>query len=254
MLFKKINIEKYKELIKKIILNEQIRKEIIEKIDYFNNHGEIVIDGYNLYAKCKNSKDFLELKYENKYFLCNYTEWDFAKFITISQKCLKNNFSKLERKEKNEYKCNDNSNNSTRIEEIEEIYNAAKNKVYESKFSNDIDYNTFENSIEYTNNHYFTNYFDLDKKWYISNGSIINYKLKKSIMNENSEIEERYSICPEAYCGNFATYYNYVDLDESIFKQFMSGSITIDEVLEHIDKEEYNKMLVKSFKNDSCDM
>jgi len=84
MLFKKINIEKYKELIKKIILNEKIRKEIIEKLDYFNNNGEIVIDGYNLYAKSKKSKDFLELKYENKYFLCNYTEWDFSKFITIS--------------------------------------------------------------------------------------------------------------------------------------------------------------------------
>jgi len=252
MLFKKVSIESYKNLINKIVLNEKIKKDIIEKLDYFNENGEVVIDGYNLYARCKKSKDFLELKYENNCFLCNYTEWDFGKFISIFEKSLKNNFSKLERKEKTEYKCNDNSNNSTKIEEIEEIYDGNKRKVYDSKFINDIEYNTINSTMEYIDNHYFTNYFDLDKKWYISNGSIISYRLTKSFMNEHSEIEEKYSICPEAYCGNLATYYNYVDLDQGLFKQFMSGSITIDDVLEQIDKEEFHKMLSKSFRNDNC--
>jgi len=252
MSFKKINVEKYKELINKIILNENIRKEIIDKIDDFNQNGEIVFDGYNLYAKNKKGKDYLELKYENNYFLCNYSECDFSKFVTISLKELKSNNVKLERKEKVEYIHNDNFNNSTEIEEIEEIYNADKNLAYESKLSYNYKYVTYENAIIYVDNHYFTNYFDLNKKWYIFNGSIINYKLTKSIMNEHSEIEEKYSICPEAYHGNFATYYNYVDLDQGLFKQFMSGSISIDDVLEQIDKEEFHKMLSKSFKNDNC--
>lgn len=249
MFFKKINIERYKELINEIILNKDIKKEIIEKINYFNLYGEIVLDGYNLYAKCKKSKDFLELKYENKYFLCNYTEWDFAKFITISERDLKNKFIKLERKEKVEYKSDDESKNSTKIEEIEEIYSSDKNKVYESKFTNDIEFKTFKKSIQYIDNHYFTNYFNLDKKWYISNGSIINYKLAKSIMNDNSKLEESYSICPEVYSDGFGTYYNFVDLDENLFKQFMSGNITISEVLDNIDKEEFHKMLVKNISN-----
>lgn len=253
MLFKKNTIESYKTLINKIILNEEVRKEIIEKIDYFNQNGEIVIEGYNLYGKCKKSKDFLELKYEDKCFLCNYTEWDFGKFITISEKNLKNSFTKLEKKVKEEYKSNDNRN-STKIEEIEEVYDGNKRKVYDSKFISDIDYNTINSSMEYIDNHYFTNYFDLYKKWYISNGSIISYRLTKSFMNEHSEIEEKYSICPEAYCGNYATYYNYVDLDENLFKQFMSGSITIDDVLGQINKEEFHKMLSKSFRNDNCGM
>ena len=250
MFFKKINIERYKDLINQIILNQDIKKEILEKIEYFKNNGKVVIEGYNLYAKSKKEKDFLEIKYENKYFLCNYSEWDFGKFVTISEKELKNNSKKIERKEKVEYKCDDINKNMTEIKEIEEIYDGNNNLIYESKYTNDIDFNILKNNMEYIDNHYFTNYFNLEKKWFISNGSIISYKLTKSVMNEHSEIEEKYSICPEVYYGNFATYYNYVNLDENLFKQFMSGNITIDDVLGQINKEEFYKMLNKSFKND----
>ena len=242
-MFKNNNIKKYKKLIDKIILNEKIKEEIIEKIDYFNEKGEIALDGYCLYAK--NGQDFLDLKYENNSFLCNYSDWEFAKFVTIFEKELKNKCVKLERKEKIEYECEKNEN-MTRVEELEEVYDSSMKLIYESKLQTDYQYNTFNNCIEYIDNHYFTNYFDLDKKWYIDNGSIINYKLSKFFMNDHSNIQEQYSICPKAYIDCFGTYYNYVTLDEELFKQFMSGNITIDEVLEKIDKEEFHKSLRKS--------
>lgn len=239
------NIDNFKTLINKIILNENIKEDILNKIDYFNKYGKIVIDGYNLYGKDKNNKDFLELKYKNNYFLCNYTDWDFSKFVTISEKELKNKNIKLERKEKVEYKSNDDINYTTK-EEIEEIYNANNDLIYESKLKCDIEYVTNSNGIKYLDNHYFTNYCELNKKWYINNGSIINYSLKKSFFNENSKIEERYLICPEVHKTQFENYYNFIELDEKLFKDFMSGKITINEVLDNIDKVEFQKMLIKN--------
>lgn len=246
MLFKKSNIENYKSFIKEIVFNEKISDEILKQIDKFNKEGKIILDGYNLYAKIKNGKDFLELKYVNNCFLCNYSDWDFAKFITISVKGLKNKNIKLERKEKVEYVCKDNKSNLIKKTEEEQIYNADKKLAYESRLICNYNYDTYNNAIKYVDNYCFENCFNLNKKWYISNGSIINYNLSKLFMNEKSQIQERYSICPEVYSDEFTTNYIFIDLDENLFKSFMTGSITIDELLEKIDKKEFEKMLIKN--------
>ena len=68
-------------------------------------------------------------------------------------------------------------------------------------------------------------------------------------MNEDSNIEERYSICPGVYEADYGTYYNFVKLDEELFKSFMLGNIGIEEVLNKIDKKEFNKSLTKSIGN-----
>ena len=63
-------------------------------------------------------------------------------------------------------------------------------------------------------------------------------------MNEDSNIEERYSICPGGYETDYGT-----KLDEELFKSFMLGNISIEEVLDKIDKKEFNKSLRKRIGN-----
>lgn len=243
---KKINIEQYKTIIEKVVLNKKIKEEILTKFDYFDNSGEIRIIGNVLYAKNRN--DFLELRYENNCLLCTYSEWSFAKVITISVKELKNKNKKLERKEKIEYEINDNKSNATKIEEIEEIYNAEDKLAYESKSSSDLKYYTFDNRIQYLDNHYFTNYYELNKKWYIHNGSIIQYKLSKSFMSGHSILDERYSICQSPVYDVYASYYDFVELDEELFKEFMSGKINIDDLLKQLEEKKLKKTLINDKK------
>ena len=102
---KKTNEEKlnnYIEFIKKNIVDEEIKEEILNRINIFQSDGNIAIEDNNLYAKI-NSKgeiDFLEIKYLNNYFICNYSNWNLKQQVTITQKDLKFGNIKINRREK----------------------------------------------------------------------------------------------------------------------------------------------------------
>ena len=53
-----------------------------------------------------------------------------------------------------------------------------------------------------------------------------------------AEINESYSICPESYSEGFGNYYYFTALDENLFKSFMLGQITIEQLLEQNQKNE----------------
>ena len=106
-------------------------------------------------------------------------------------------------------------------------------------------YDSIESSLVYNNYSYLINNFDLEKNWYISNGSIINYKLSKHYLYDQSELNESYSVCPGSYSDGFTGYYNFTKLDEDLFKSFMTGQITIQQLLEQNQNKENSKKKIK---------
>lgn len=73
--------------LKKLLVDEKIKEEIINQIEIFAKEGTLVFDGNNLYGKIikKEGNDYLEIKYENTHFYCNYTKWNIKCSINISQ-------------------------------------------------------------------------------------------------------------------------------------------------------------------------
>ena len=236
----------YKKFLESILVDKETKEEIFNQIDIFLIDGKISFDGNNLYGKFinKNGNEYLEIRYENKYFVCNYTKWNGRNIVNITQIDLKNKNIKIDRKEKTEYICPDNKN-ETKIEELEKIYDLENKLIYKSTLNRTVSYDSIENSIVYENDRYWTNNFELEKNWYISNGSIINYKLSKHYLYDQSELDECYSVCPGAYSDGFGRYYNFTNLDENLFKLFMTGQITIQQLLEQNQKNENNKKKVK---------
>lgn len=243
----KISLDNYKKFIDNLIVDKEIKEEIINKIIYFNRTGKIKLDGYNLFGKItkERNNDYLEIRYENGFLICNYTMWNFGRYVNITQKCLENGYIKINKKTKDDEEWYDKEN-EIQIEEIEKIYNADKKLVYESLFRKEDEYELKNNSFVYSDESPFKNYFSLDRKWYIDNGSIINYYLSNNSMNKDAFLIERYMICPEVSYDEFGNTYNYLDLDKDLFKSFMTGNITIEEVLEKTNLEEEVKKLMKT--------
>lgn len=238
--------EAYKKFLESILVDKDIKEEIFNQIDIFSSEGKISFDGNNLYGKYINKKgnDYLEIRYENQYFVCNYTKWNGRNIVNITQIDLKNKNIKIDRKEKTEYSCPDNKN-ETKIEELEKIYDSKNKLIYKSSLDKSVSYDSLENTIVYKDDSYWANNFELEQEWYISNGSSINYKLSKHYLHEQSKISETYSICPAPYGDGFGRYYHFTDLDENLFKSFMMGQITIEQLLEQNKKEKNNKKKVK---------
>lgn len=243
--------ESYNKFLETLLVDKDIKEEIISQVEIFSK-GKINFDGDNLYGKIidKEGNDYLEIKYENKYFICNYTKWNSSCIVNMTQIPLKNGNVKIEKKEKIEFVCS-GDDNQTSVEEFEKIYDSNNELIYESKLNYDESYNSLNSSIVYKSDSWWSNKFDLEKKWYISNGSIIGYKLSKRYLDynnsDNSNLEEYYSICKGSYKDEFngMTVYNFVTLDEELFKLFMSDKITIDELLEQNSQTEKNKEKVK---------
>lgn len=238
-------LEKYLEFIKKHIVDEEIKEEIIDKIKLFKNRGKITIEDRNLYAKIKrqNETDFLEIKYINNYFICNYSEWNLKKQVTVTQKDLKNKNIKINRREKNEIECY-NDQNETTIEEVEKIYNEENKLAYTGKEKQEFDYDTGSNFMEYNDNSYFSNYIDTEKTWYLFNGTIIKYTLRKNLIHDDASLEEHYTICKGPTIGDFQKTYYFVELDKELFKTFMIGEISIDELLDKAYKNKNQKKIL----------
>ena len=247
-MFKRKNNEEklnnYKEFIKKLIVDELIQKEILDKINLFVNDGTYTIEDNNLYAKLGiKEPDYLEIKFINNNFICNYSEWNLKRQVTITQKELKHSNIKINKREKNEVKC-DGFQNETSTIELEKIYNEERKLAYTSKQSSEYDYNTYSNYMEYNDRSCFSNYFDTEKTWYLSNGTIIKYNLRKNLIHENADLEEYYSICKGPTEGEFSTTYYYIELDKELFKSFMTGEISINELLEKAYKNKPQKKIL----------
>lgn len=226
------NVESYKIFLEQILVDREIKEEILNLIEIFNE-GKITFDGSNLYGKIidKKGNDYIEIKYQNGFLVCNYTDWAGGKIVNINQVGLKRGNVKVNRREKIEYVCY-NYTNQTNVEEIEKIYDKNKNKIYDSKLTYNEEYDATENFINYSNKSCFDNRFELYRQWYIPTGEIISYRLSKSYMDNNSQIEENYSICPGVIVTEYERRYNFEKLDENLFKNFMSGQISIEELLE----------------------
>ena len=245
-------IEKYIKKIDKLIIDKDIKKTIIEIINDFVSYGKLYIDKDNLYGMYidkyeknkKEAKQFFEIKIDGEDIVCNFSGWKNRKIINIMQNTLKNSTIKVYKKEINttlSYK----DNNDYEIEEKEKIYNSNKSLIYESKIKRKKDYYTFDDGefivdgtyMLYDNN-YWSNYFEIEKYWYIGNGSIINYTLRNHYMDKDNRLTEYYSICPRVFKSEErGTIYNYEHLDKELFIDFMSGKLNIDQVLLEVKKQ-----------------
>lgn len=225
--------DSYKKFLENILVDSKLKDEIISQINIFSEEGKVNFDGNNLFGKIikKEGNDYLEIRYENDYFICNYTTWGGKRIISITQIDLKNGNVKIDKKEKTEYTCPQNENETT-TSELEKIYDRQHKLVYESKLEYENSYESLESSLIYDAERHFSNSLELEKCWYIPNGSIIKHRLCKRYMCDDSKIEETYSICRLPYNDGSVNVLNFIDLKEELFKAFMSGKITISELLE----------------------
>lgn len=224
------NIESYKEFIKELIVDKKIRDDVLEKINFFNKNGVLFFDGNNLYGKIinKEGNDFIEIKYENQKFNCFYTEWQSKRRVSINQLNLKDNQKHIEIEEKNNYVFPEGSmENESSFEKIEKIYDSNNKLIYESKTNQNDTHNSTKDFVMYKNA-YFHNFLEIEKKWFVPNGTILKYTLTKDL---NNEVKESYSICPQKINNEFENLYLFNKIDKNIFVDFVTGKITIEEVL-----------------------
>ncbi|MBQ7141233.1 MAG: hypothetical protein IJO32_07010 [Bacilli bacterium] len=197
-MFKDKKISQYKEQISKLIVDEEIKNDILDMVSFFTHNGKVKIDGNNLYGKIthQNETDSLIINYDLFKFVFNYVESNviFRKTINISQEYIKGGNHKITKHEKRDYRCCNNQNKIS-IEETEKIYNLKNNLVYDSILLKEYDYDTYPEYMKYNSSKNSENSFHLEKKWYIPNGSIIKYILGKNFMKENNKLNEKYYIC-----------------------------------------------------------
>ena len=245
-------ITNYISTLNKLFVDTEIKEKIVEKINFYKKYGKIYFKENNLYGTFINTydltratpaKEFLEIKILDNNVICNYSEQSNKKIINIVQNGIKGGNTSICKKESTDIRSY-NNNNRFSIEEIEKIYNYQDDLIYESNLEKEYNYDTYPYeicNIIYRDNNY-GNYFSLEKKWYIQNGSIIKYNLSKSFVNENDTIYETYSICPELRNVENDRDSKFVSLDKEIFKKFMLGNITINELIEENNQQ---KKLIK---------
>lgn len=242
MIKRKNDIGYYINFINRLLIDKDLREETINQIKYFNENGYIVIDDKNLYGKVleKEGNIYIETKYQNNEFNCNYTEWNGRRKVNINQIDLKNGSIKINKIENDYTKYADDSNEnnfSTKAEE--KIYDSEMNLIYESELENDSYYESFEDRLVYKDS-VFNNNFKLTKTWFIKNGSILRYVVDKNFYdsNTNNKVNEYYSICP-GYNKNDSAYY-FSDLKPELFNDYMLQKITIEELIDANFKTERN--------------
>ena len=241
------NSDSYKKFVKNLLVDEKMRDEVLNQIDCFEDGGHLLFDGKNLYAKMisKKSTTYLEIRYDLNGFVCNYTKWSGGASVKLTQNDLKQGNTKVEREEVVNYISDDKHNHCERVETSKKVYDKNNKVIYEETYEENRDYNSYKSGLSYTEG-CFTNDFDLERKWYISNGSIIQYNLSKNYFYDQTDLEEGYNICigPEKR-PNDGLYYYFSPLNKELFKSFMTGEITIEKLLEkhqNQNQEEKNKV------------
>ena len=228
--------------LEKILVDSEIKELIINKINFYSANAKLQIHNDELYGTYINkcdlnratpAKEFLEIKILDSNVVCNFSELSNRKLVNIAQNTLKGGHTSISKKETiKEFTCN--NNNEFSVEEQERIYNYQNRLVYESNLKRQSDFDTYpyaDSNIIY-NTACFDNEFSLEREWYTPEGVRIKYNLSKSFVNKDDGICERYLICPGVCWTETDRVFKFVKLDKELFKSFMSGEITIDEVLD----------------------
>ena len=179
----------------------------------------------------------IDAPYDNGKFICTYTKWDLDSIVTIEKETLKGGNYKLTKTDKVKYKTY-NYQNTYDIEIEEWIYNLDNKLLYKSKTEIEESFNSYKEQLVYRDDSPFINVVSTEKDWYISNGSIIKYKMNKNEMHSKKGIEEEYLICKKPYKDEFGTTCCFINLSRELFVELMTDKITIEEVLARLNKKE----------------
>ncbi len=236
------NVNGYILFISKVVKDEKTKKEIIDQLNYFSSNGIINIDGSNLTGKIidKNGNLYLDIKYGNDKFMCSYTKWNLNSVILIEQEGLKSGNYKITKTDKTKYDSN-NYQNEYSIEIEEKIYNKTGQILYESERKISEEFNSYKDGLVYKDDSPFKNVIDVEKTWYIKNGSIIKYKMKKNELDSKGGIKESYLICSKPLKTERETILNFSEIPKELYISFMIGELTIEEVLEKLNEKDVVK-------------
>lgn len=231
---KENNINGYVEFIEKIIEDDEIKNEIIEKLEFFIDNGIVNIDGKNLTGKIieEDANLYLDIKYEKGKFVCSYTKWDINSVVLIEQETLKSGNYKLTKTDKTKYYTYNRRNEySTSVEE--KIYNKDNVLLYESSNKIEEGFDSYKDRLVYTDDSPFKNMIRTEKYWYMPNGSIIMYSLYKNELFYKEEIQENYQICEQPYVSDDGCILkSFKPISRDLFISLMNGEKSIDEVLQ----------------------
>lgn len=228
------NCESYKNFISSILIDKDIKEEVLGQINYFEENGYIYFEGNNLYGRSfeKSAPLYLEIRNDQNGFICNYTRWSGRSSIKITQNDLKNGNVKVEKEELGNVLYHDNNRHENTKESFRIVYDKNNNLIYKETLKENREYDSLESSLKYTDA-CFHNNFELVRNWYIPNGSIICYELSKNDFYGVTSLKENYSICESPVKDPFQGVHYFFDiLNKELFKSFMIGEISIEEVLE----------------------
>lgn len=241
--------EDFIDYITQTIADQSIKSEIIGQINNFEKDGKIDITDNVLFGKMitDSEKDYLQIRLNNDVFNCFYTRWNEIVNVSIKQIILSDNNKKISREETEEYIFNDFVVNETNTEQMEKIYSNENKLLYQSVLTNKHSYQIIDNyNLDYSEDKADShgNDITLEKKWYIPDeySTIIGYNLSKQQFSYNSTIEETYYISSITNYLNGEPIRNRENIKEELFKYFMTGDITIEELKE---KNKKNKPKVK---------
>lgn len=240
----------YNKFVSELLVDESIREEVITKISSFLKYGNVCFEGNNLFGKCFDFEktEYLEIKYDKNGFVYNHTEGVCRTNVKITQYNLKQGNVKVEREEQVNYDIDDKHSHENDIEILKRIYSKDNVLIYEEKYSENRRYIFNNDSLLYSDSG-FGNKIKIEKQWNISNGSIIQYRLRKDFYDD-SLLEENYYISEGLYRDpmGFGMYY-FDDLDKDLFELFMTGKITIKEVIEKTREKNKQKEKIRKKNN-----
>lgn len=234
----KNNINGYVKFISELIKDETIKEEVIEQLKRFYEDGIINIDGNNLMGKIYGEDNlYLDIKIHENKFICFYTMFDMNSVVLIEQDNLKDGNYKITKSDKTKYYTNNCEDiYSTKIEE--RIISKTNELLYESKYEAQEEFSYCKGRLVYKDDSPFRNFSKVKKMWYIPNGSIIVYQMDKNELYDKRKLEENYYICKEPCKTENCTIENYTRITRELFIDFMSGKLSIEEVLDSLNKKE----------------
>jgi len=230
--------------LEKLCIDSEIKKDIIYKIQFYEEYSKLYIKDNVLYGTYINkcdlnratpAKEFLEIKIFDNNLICNYSEDSNRRIINIIQNTLKGGHTRVCKKIETKG-FTYNQNNKIDIEQTEEIFNYQNELIYKSNLNQQSDYDTYperDSNIIYATEH-FDNYMLLEREWYTPEGVKLKYKLTKSFNGKNDKINENYLICKCIKCSDTGIEYRYEDINRETFKEFMAGKICIHEVFDRV--------------------
>lgn len=247
-------LNQFKEYLSNFIVDEEIKESLLFSIDFYHSNGKLYLDDRYLYGVYINTndlnratpaKEYFEIKIDGGCLICNYSNSSINKIVNIIQRNIKGGNTKITKKVTEDARCYNNEN-FVSVTETEKIYNYQKSLVYESTIENNSNYYTYdkEDSDMTYGEKPDTNTFNIVKKWYIHNGSIIKYQLTKDYMFDEQDLQEKYLICIEPDQDTLATgtICHFTELDKDLFKKFMTGYINIETLIENLNNSKTKKL------------